>query len=99
MSKHNRVSLTDEQRQRLDSLIHAGNAPARTQTRARILLLTDRSQGRKRRDADIAAALRCSPSAVVSARRRFVTQGWTRHCMTSRAPAPRPKSPATLRRN
>jgi hypothetical protein len=75
MSKHNEVNLTHEQREFLDSLIHAGNAPARTQTRARILLLTDRSQGQKRRDADIAAALICCQSTVVQVRRRFLQQG------------------------
>ena len=34
--------LKSEQRRQLETLIRSGDAPARTQTRARILLLTDR---------------------------------------------------------
>src|SRR5437016_854513 len=46
MSQHLPVALTDAQRQHLDNLIKKGNAPARVQTRARILLLSDRSDCR-----------------------------------------------------
>jgi hypothetical protein len=45
MSKYLKVTLADEQRQELEALIHAGNAPGRTQSRARILLLSDTSIG------------------------------------------------------
>ena len=40
-SKHIRLCLTAAERTQLESLIKSGNAPARTQTRARILLLSD----------------------------------------------------------
>lgn len=75
MSKHVYVTLTAEQRAQLEHLIRAGNAPARTQTRARILLLADRSQCQRRTDSDIAAALLCSKNTVGSIRRRFVHDG------------------------
>jgi Homeodomain-like domain len=41
MSQHVTVHLSAEQRQHLENLIRKGNAPARVQTRARILLLSD----------------------------------------------------------
>lgn len=82
MSKALIVSLTLEQREHLQSLIHAGDAPARTQTRARILLLADRSQTAaqqarqpKRTDVQVAEAVLCSPATVGNVRRRFVHQG------------------------
>jgi len=75
MGKHLRIELTEEQRAELERVIHAGNAPARKQTRARILLLNDRSQGQKRTDQEVAAAALCSTSTVRSTRRRFVAGG------------------------
>ena len=57
MSQQIPLYLTPDQREHLENLIHAGHAPARTQTRARILLLTDRSQGTFRTDQEVAAAL------------------------------------------
>ncbi len=72
MSKHLNVSLTDDQRAALRTLTCSGCGPARTQTRARILLLADRSQGDKRTDAQIAAALLVSLPTIGKTRRRFV---------------------------
>jgi len=71
MSKHTSVDLTTEQRAVLEQLIHSGNAPARTQTRARILLLADRSQGQQRTDQEIATALLCHKGTVRNVRHRF----------------------------
>jgi putative transposase len=71
MGKQTTLYLNVEQREKLDSLIRRGNAPARTQTRARILLLTDRSQGQKRTDEEVATAVLCSKGTVVNVRRRF----------------------------
>ncbi len=48
---------------------------ARTQTKARILLLTDRNQPQPRADAEIAAALQVSKPTIVRTRRRFVLEG------------------------
>jgi len=75
MSKHLCIELSEEQQAELEQLIHAGNAPARKQTRARILLLSDRSQGQKRTDQEVAEAALCSMSTVRSIRRRFVAGG------------------------
>jgi hypothetical protein len=57
MGKHTHIELTSEERTELEKLIRTGNAPARTHTRARILLLSDRSQGQKRTDQEVADAV------------------------------------------
>jgi len=75
MGKHLQIELTKDQRAELEQLIHAGNAPARKQTRARILLLSDRSRGQKRPDQEVADAVLCSTSTVRNIRRRFVAGG------------------------
>ncbi len=75
MGKHTQIELTAEQRNELEQFVHAGNASARRQTRARILLLSDRSQGQKRQDQEDADAVLCSLSTVRAVRRRFVGGG------------------------
>jgi hypothetical protein len=72
MNKRIPINLTPERRHELEQLIHTGNAPARTQTRARILLLSDRSQGQKRTDEEVAQAMMCCQRTVVNVRRRFL---------------------------
>lgn len=71
MSKPVTVFLTDDQRTFLRDLTGSGSSPARVQTRARILLLADRSQGHRRTDADIAAALLVSKPTTGKTRRRY----------------------------
>ena len=75
MSKHTRITLTTKQRSHLENLIRSGSAPARTQTKARILLMTDRSLGERRKDADIAKSLMINVATVGRARKRFLTEG------------------------
>ena len=75
MSKRQDVYLTVEQRQELEEMIHKGESSARKQTRARILLLSDRSQGAKRSQAEIAEVLMCTGTTVGNIRRRFGREG------------------------
>jgi hypothetical protein len=75
MSQPLHVCLNDEQRQHLDNLIRRGNASARSQNRARILLLADRSHGQRRTRQQIAQATLCSTPTVVQVCRRFVLEG------------------------
>ena len=75
MSQHVYVHLTTEQRAQLERLVRSGNAAARVQTRARILLLADRNQIERRTDSEIATALLCSTNTVGAIRRRFVREG------------------------
>src|SRR5579862_8455816 len=75
MSQHIPLYLTSEQRTELETGIKSGNTPARVQTRARILLLADRSQGQFRTDGEIAEALLCSRATVANVRHRFLNEG------------------------
>jgi Homeodomain-like domain len=75
MRKHLAIALTDDQRTTLDTLSRSGSAPARTPTRARILLLLDRNQAAPWTDEAIAQALRCHRNTVGNVRRRFVAAG------------------------
>ena len=88
MGQHTVIHLTSEQRQHLENLIHAGAAPARTQTKARILLLSDRSQGQRRTDDEIAQALLCSKGTIGSTRKRFVAGGFEA-ALYDRCPSPK----------
>ena len=69
------VNLSKEERQGLEALIRAGNAPARTQTRARILLLSDESQAKPKTGKEIASALLCALPTVTNIRRKFAEGG------------------------
>lgn len=69
------VYLTQDQRTELEHLIRAEKSSARVQTRARILLLSDKSQGNRRLDAEVAQALMISTATVGRIRRRFVEEG------------------------
>ncbi len=91
MSKHIPLYLTKEQRNELETLIKSGNAPARVQTRARILLLADRSQGEWRTDAQIAEALLCTAGTVLAIRHRFLQEGLQAALLEKPRPGATPK--------
>lgn len=65
------IQLSGEQRAELEQLVHTGNAAARVQTRARILLLSQEG----RRDAEVSEALHTSPATVQKTRRLFFREG------------------------
>jgi len=69
------VHLSKEDRQELEALVHSGESSARTQTRARILLLTDEGQKKKKGTKEIASALLCSMPTVTNIRKKFVEGG------------------------
>jgi transposase len=75
MGKSQRIELSDEQRQALEQMIRAGNTPARVQTRARIVLLSDHKPGGWRSAPKVAQALLVHPNTVRNIRRRFVAEG------------------------
>lgn len=60
------IHLSKEDRRELEALIRSGESSARTQTCARILLLTDESQKQKKRTKEIASALLCSLPAITT---------------------------------
>jgi len=69
------VFLTDEQRAALTAITSSGSAPARTQTRARILLLTDQNNADRLTDARIMTVLGTGNSTIQRTRIRFLTEG------------------------
>jgi transposase len=91
MGKHLHIELDADERTELEQLLHAGNAAARKQTRARILLLTDRSQGQQRTDQAVADAALCSLSTVRSIRRRYIEGGLPRALTDKGWPGAKPK--------
>lgn len=75
MAKKYRVTLTDDERSMLTTLISSGSAPARTLTHARILLKADQAEGGSAwTDQAIHAALDVGLSTIARVRERFVEQ-------------------------
>jgi transposase len=91
MSIHIPLYLKPEQRQALENLLRSGNPPARTLTRARILLLSDRSLGETHTDQYIAKTLLCSSQTVASIRKRFLDEGLDAALYDKPRPGPAPK--------
>jgi transposase len=91
MRKQIPLFLKPEQRAQLEQLIRSGNAPARTQTRARILLLNDRSMGDARTEGEIATCLHCSAGTVGNVRTRFLKEGLDAALYDKPRPGPVPK--------
>jgi hypothetical protein len=85
------VHLSIEERQELEALIHRGTSSARTQTRARILLLTDDNHPQKQTTQAIAAALLCSPPTVTHTRRKFSAGGLEKALSEKARPGAVPK--------
>jgi transposase len=91
MSRKPDIELSQTQRDELEHLVRAGNAPARTQTRARILLLSDRSQGPWRSAPKVAEAVMVHPNTVRNVRRRFVAEGLAAALQEKPRPGATPK--------
>jgi transposase len=76
MEKRYRVTLTDEERAELSSMVSKGKSNARKLVRARILMLTDQAAGGSARsDPEIVEALGCGRATVERVRRSFVEEG------------------------
>jgi len=91
MGKSQHIALTAEQRQELEQLIRSGDAPARVQTRARILLLSASDPGAWRSAPKVAQALLVHPNTVRSIRQRFVAAGLTGALYDRPRPGAEPK--------
>lgn len=76
MNKKYIVELTNEERQHLEKLTSSGIAPARTVTRAHILLKSDSSQAVPIwKYEQICAAYNVTPVTVMNVRKSFVERG------------------------
>src|SRR4051795_6974858 len=77
MNKKYRVTLTAEERQRLEQMLHKGKGGARTLTHARILLKADAApDGPAWPDEQIRHALDVGLVTVYRLRQRFVEEGF-----------------------
>ena len=82
------VKLSDDERKRLDTLIHAGKHSARLLTKARILLKADASEvGEGWSDSPIAAALDTSIDTVARTRQQLVEEGLEAVLIRKHSPA------------
>jgi transposase len=71
------VKLSDEEREQLDTLIHAGKHSARQLMKARILLKADASEGGEGwSDSQISKALNTSVATVSRTRQQLVQEGF-----------------------
>jgi len=76
MEKRYRVTLTEEERSELSSMVSKGKSNARKLVRARILLLADQAAGGSAKsDPEIVEALGCGRATVERVRRAFVEEG------------------------
>lgn len=76
MRKQYVVRLSEEERAALRTLISRGDAPARVQTHARILLTANRGEaGPEWTDAAISAAVEVDSTTVARIRKVYVTEG------------------------
>jgi transposase len=82
------VKLSDDERERLDALTHAGKHSARLLTKARILLKADASEaGEGWSDSQIAAALDTSIDTVARTRQQLVEEGFEAVLVRKHSPA------------
>lgn len=75
MGKHKHIQLDEEERIQLWQLTRKGESSARVQTRARILLLCNRSQGHKRTLAQVAEGALCSIGTVRNVKKNYFVGG------------------------
>lgn len=79
MQKQHLVTLTPEQRVRLDRLAHHRKTDPLTKRHARILLLCDTTvDGGKRTDVGVGQEVGCTARQVARLRSHFVTEGFER---------------------
>jgi transposase len=83
-----KVTLTEEERDQLRTMLSSGKAAARKLNHARLLLFADEAvDGRRRTDQDIAATLGIGLRTVERVRQRFVEEGFE----AALVPRPRPR--------
>src|SRR5512138_2433010 len=75
MNDYIRVKLTGEQRQYLQDFTNSGRHLAREHKKARLLLLSDWSQGTPPTDQQVADAVGVDRRTVMRTRRRFAEEG------------------------
>ncbi len=78
MTKRKHINLSEEERQELIQLIKTGQQANRVNTRARTLLLLDRSQGKERKIAEVVETAMVSQGTVSNIKKRYFAGGLQR---------------------
>ena len=91
MSIHKHIYLEYNERTELEQLIKSGIHSARVLSRARTLLLLDRSQGEKRTIAQVVDASMVSQGTVSNLKRRYFAGGLERALYDRPRPGAKPK--------
>jgi hypothetical protein len=91
MPKQHVVRLSRAQRSECGAVLRRGRSSALVQRRARILVAADVSQGERRTDVEVAAAVRVQPRTVARVRAAFCQQGFA--VALRGRPRPRPVPP------
>jgi putative transposase len=91
MSQHLHLILSESDRSHLESLIKKGSAPARTQTRARILLLCDTNNDPAMNRQQVAQATLTHPITVGRICRTFANEGRDAALYDKPRPGQKPK--------
>ncbi len=91
MRTRKHVYLAEKERQKLEQLLLSGASSARVVTRARTLLLLDRSQGQARTIAQVAEAAQVCPGTVSRLKKRYFVGGLERALCDLPRPGARPK--------
>jgi len=79
MQKHHLVTLTPDQRQEVDAIVHRRSTDALTRRHGRILLLCDTClDGGQRTDVEVAQEVRCTARQVARIRSLFALHGLER---------------------
>jgi transposase len=91
MTKHRHICLAGDKRSELEQLIKSGVRDVRVITRARVLLLLDRSQGRARSLRDVADAAMVGIGSVTNIKNRYFEGGLDRALHDLPRPGAAPK--------
>ena len=72
------INLTEEERRKLEQLIKTGKPTSRTNARARVILLLDRSQGKERKIREVVETGLVSQGTVANIKSRYFKGGLQR---------------------
>ena len=78
MTKRKHINLTEEELKELEALIKTGEQANRVNTRARGLLLLDRSQGKERKISEVMDTAMVSQGTVANVKKRYFEGGLER---------------------
>ena len=91
MTKRKHINLKEQEREELEQLIKTGQQANRVNTRARTLLLLDRSQGKERKIKEVVETGMVSQRTVCNIKKRYYEGGLQRALYDLPRPGAKPK--------